>query len=242
MDNHPRVSLIIPAFNEERRIGEGLDKILHFFRSQPYSFEIIVVDDGSRDRTAEVVRERCPSYPNVKVYRQERNAGKGWAVRRGMLAAQGQYLFFSDADLSVPIETLPKFLAELENHCDMAVGSRQLPGARIAVPQPYYRAFLGKIYTRLANWILGLRISDVTCGFKGLRKEAARELFSRQQLGNWSFDAEILYLARHRGYRIREIPVLWRNDSATKVKLWRDVLTSFLGLLQIRLYRPQGRY
>ncbi|MFQ5849498.1 MAG: dolichyl-phosphate beta-glucosyltransferase [Candidatus Binatia bacterium] len=236
------LSLIIPAFNEEARIGESLDRALTFLRCQSYSFELIVVDDGSQDRTEALVRERIGEDPGLRICRQSRNMGKGEAVKQGMLVAKGEYLFFSDADLSVPIETLPVFLDHLENRFDVTIGSRQKAGSRIEVHQPHYRELLGKTYTRLCNRILGLRVSDFTCGFKGFRRAAARDLFSRQRLKVWSFDAEILYLAQLRGYRVLEVPVTWRNDRSTKVKLWRDLFTSFVELLQIRLCDYLGRY
>jgi dolichyl-phosphate beta-glucosyltransferase len=159
-----------------------------------------------------------------------------------MLLGAGEYLFFTDADLSVPIETLPRFLTQLENHCDVIVGTRKKAGALIEVHQPFYREFMGKTYTMLSNWILASHISDFTCGFKGFRKEAARALFSLQRLKNWSFDSEILYLAELKGYRVEEVPVTWRDDKATKVKLWRDVASSFLGLMKIRANQFSGRY
>jgi len=236
------LSLIIPTFNEERRIGKSLDRILTFLQAQPYPSEIIIVDDGSQDRTVDVVQQRSNSNPPIRIERQPHNMGKGEAIKRGMLQGNGSYLFFSDADLSVPIEALPTFLSILENGCDVAVGSRRKPGAVLEVHQPLYRELMGKVFTWLSNWILDLRVSDFTCGFKGFRREAARELFSRQRLGNWSFDPEILYLAKLKQYRVAEIPVRWRNDRATKVRLWRDVLSSFFGLLYIRLYDLRGIY
>jgi dolichyl-phosphate beta-glucosyltransferase len=236
------LSLIIPVFNEETRIGKSLDKVLKFLQDQLYTFETIIVDDGSSDQTVQMVKERFGQYPEIRIYRQPHNIGKGGAIRQGMLLGNGKYLFFSDADLSVPIETLPIFLSQLENHFDVTIGSRQKTGAVIEVHQPFYREMMGKTYTKLSNWILGLKVSDVTCGLKGFRREAARELFSRQRLRNWSFDAEILYLARLKGYRVHEIPVKWRDDRATKVRLWRDVWSSFLGLLKVRFYDYQGRY
>jgi dolichyl-phosphate beta-glucosyltransferase len=241
-ETEPYLSLIIPTFNEELRIGKSLDRVLVFLHSQSRTFEVIVVDDGSRDRTVEVVEQFRNSDPAVRVERRPRNLGKGEAIRMGMLQGNGRYLFFSDADLSVPIEALPTFLSILENGCDVAVGSRRKPGAVLEVHQPLYRELMGKVFTWLSNWILDLRVSDFTCGFKGFRREAARELFSRQRLGNWSFDPEILYLAKIKGYRIKEIPVRWRNDRATKVRLWRDVVSSFFGLLYIRLYDLRGIY
>ena len=236
------LSLILPAFNEETRIGKNLGRLLSFLRSQPYASEVIIVDDGSRDRTAEVVQEIGRESSSLRILRNDDNLGKGGAVRAGMLEGKGRFLFFSDADLSVPIEILPDFLAELENHCDVAIGTRQKAGARIEIHQPFYREFMGKGYTRLSNWILGLEVSDFTCGFKGFRREAARELFSRQRLKRWSFDSEILYLAQLKGLRVLELPVTWRDDEATKVRLWKDVATSFLGLIQIRLHDFRGAY
>lgn len=236
------LSLVIPAFNEEARIGKNLGRLLSFLRSQSYASEVIIVDDGSRDRTAEVVQEIGRESSSLRMLRNDINLGKGGAVRAGMLEGKGQFLFFSDADLSVPIEILPDFLAQLENHCDVAIGTRQKVGARILIHQPFYREFMGKVYTRLSNRILGLQASDFTCGFKGFRREAARELFSRQRLTRWSFDSEILYLARLKGYRVLEIPVTWSDDEATKVKLWKDVISSFLGLIQIRLHGRRGAY
>lgn len=236
------VSLIIPAFNEEARIRKSLERILSFLQSQPYSFEIIIVDDGSKDRTVELVRGLTGDDSGVRIYQQRRNLGKGEAVKQGMLLGNGNYLFFSDADLSVPIEMLSLFLSCLEKDCDIAIGTRQKAGAVIEVHQPFFRELLGKTYTTLSRWIMGLRISDFTCGFKGFRRKAALDLFSCQRLKNWSFDAEILYLGHVKGYRLREIPVRWRNDHATKVRLWRDVFTSFLGLVEIRLNHSLGRY
>jgi dolichyl-phosphate beta-glucosyltransferase len=236
------LSLVIPAYNEEKRIGESLKRIVQFLETQPYTFEVIIVDDGSQDRTIEVVNQ-CHTLDSViKIERQPRNLGKGEAIKRGMLSGSGRYLFFSDADLSVPIETLPALLATLENGCDMAVGSRRRAGAVIEVHQPLYRELMGTAFTRLSNWILSLQVSDFTCGFKGFRREATREIFSRQRLRDWSFDSEILYLAKLRRYRVGEIPVVWRDDRATKVRLWRDVVASFLGLLKIRLNHWLGRY
>ena len=234
--------MIVPVFNEEARIGKSLDLILDFLQSQRYSFEVIIADDGSRDGTVELVRDRFGRHSNVKILSQLHNQGKGEAVKQGMLSASGDYLFFSDADLSVPIESLPAFLARLENHCDVIIGTRKKAGALIEIHQPFYREFMGKTYTMLSNWILTLQLSDFTCGFKGFRREAAKVLFSLQRLKNWSFDSEILYLAQLKGYKIEEIPVTWRDDKATKVKLWRDAVSSFLGLVKIRANQYVRRY
>ena len=242
MDDHTYVSLIIPAFNEEARIGKSLENILSFLQSQPYTWEIIIVDDGSSDRTVPLVQQRFGHHPGVRIHRHARNFGKGEAVKRGMLLGSGEYLFFSDADLSVPIETLSLFLPYLEKGFPVAIGTRQKTGSVIEIHQPAYREIMGKIFTKLTNLILGLQLSDFTCGFKGFTRGAAKEIFALQRVQNWSFDAEILYLARLKGYGIMEVPVRWRNDQATKVRLWRDIIASFFGLIEIRAHRWAGRY
>jgi len=236
------LSLIIPAYNEELRIAGSLKRVLEFLEAQSYSSEVIIVDDGSQDRTVEVVRKISQGKDRVKILQNGKNLGKGGAVQSGMLQAKGEYLFFSDADLSVPIEMIGRLLTKLEKGSDIVIGSRAKPEAVVEIHQPFYREFMGRIFTRLSNWILGLSVSDFTCGFKGFRREVARDLFSRQRLKNWSFDSETLYLSQVKGYRILEIPVTWCNDRATKVRLWRDIITSFLGLLRIRLNHYLGRY
>jgi dolichyl-phosphate beta-glucosyltransferase len=240
--NPVSLSLIIPAYNEEKRIGKSLEQIFPFCNALGCPYEVIVVDDGSTDKTAALVRQRFGDQPQLRIIRPPAHRGKGAAVQQGIREGLGDYIFFSDADLSVQIEMLPSFLAELRNHCDAAIGSRRAAGATIAVHQPQLRKMLGKVFTLLSNLILGIRHSDITCGFKGFRREVARELFARQRLHNWSFDSEILFLARIKGYRVTEIPVVWRNDRATKVRLWKDVMASFLGLLMIRWNQFMGRY
>jgi dolichyl-phosphate beta-glucosyltransferase len=237
------VSLVVPAFNEAERLGRSLDVIVDFLASRHPAHEIIVVDDGSRDGTGELVERRSGRDGRLRLARLRRNEGKGQAVKQGVLMARGAYVFFSDADLSVPVDTLSVFLEALSaDRCDVAVGSRQSPGAVIEVPQPAYRRLLGEGYSRLSRAMLRLPVSDVTCGFKGFRGGVARDLFSRQRLRDWSFDSEILYLARSRGYRILELPVRWRDDRASKVRLSRDVARSFWGLVRIRVAASLGRY
>ncbi|HEX2928489.1 MAG TPA: dolichyl-phosphate beta-glucosyltransferase [Candidatus Binatia bacterium] len=238
----PIVSLIIPAYNEEKRIGKSLEQILCFCNAQDYPYEVLVVDDGSTDDTVAFVRRRFGDVQQLRIFPQPERRGKGAAVQQGMLQGGGEYLFFSDADLSVPIEALPAFLAELKNNAAIAISSRRAPGAVIEIHQPYLRELMGRIFTALSNLVLGLRHSDATCGFKGFRRDIARELFTRQRLHNWSFDCELLYLAALKGYRVSEIPVTWRNDRATKVRLWKDVIASFLGLLSIRKNHLLGKY
>ena len=236
------LSLIIPAYNEEQRIGKSLEQIFLFCNAQASPYEVIVVDDGSTDGTVALVRERFGGRSELKILQQPARRGKGAAVQQGMLQARGRYVFFSDADLSVPITALPAFLLALKNSCDIAIGSRRAPGAKIEVHQPFLRETMGRAFTFLSNFLLGIKYYDATCGFKGFTREAAQVLFSRQQLHNWSFDSEILFIARLKDYRVVEIPVNWRNDQATKVRLWKDAVGSFLGLLAIRTNRLLGKY
>jgi len=236
------LSLIIPAFNEATRIGKSLEQILGFLKSQLYSFEVIVVDDGSSDGTSKLIHDRYGKESCVRLHEKPIHRGKGAAVQDGMLQAKGRFVFFSDADLSVPIETIPSFLSHLQNGCGIAIASRRRRGAIVERHQPAIREFLGGVFTGLSNWILALQHSDLTCGFKGFRQEIAKELFSQQRLDNWSFDSEILYLAKIKGYRVAEVPVTWRHDAATKVRLSRDAVSSLLGLLFIRVNHCLGRY
>jgi dolichyl-phosphate beta-glucosyltransferase len=236
------ISLIIPAYNEEQRIGKSLEQIFRFCNAQESPFEVIVVDDGSTDGTVPFVRERFGDRSQLRILQQPFRRGKGAAVQQGMLQARGDFVFFSDADLSVPIETLPALLVELQNSCDIAIGSRRAPGAKIEVHQPFFREAMARIFTLLSNFLLGAHYFDVTCGFKGFRREPAREIFTRQRLHGWSFDSEILFISSLKGYRVAEIPVNWRNDQGTKVRLWKDALASFLGLVKIRANYIAGKY
>ena len=236
------LSVVIPTFNEEKCIGESLKKILPFLKAKPYAWEVVIVDDGSQDRTVEIVREICQPSDQVRILQNSQNLGKGGAVRAGMLQAKGKYVFFTDADLSVPFETIDLFLPQLEAGFDLVIGTRGIDRTVVEIRQPWYRECMGKAYTYLTNWILNLKLSDFTCGWKGFCREVAHDLFGHQHLTGWSFDAEILFLAKMRRYRLIEIPVRWRNNAATKVKLWKDVIGSFLGLIQVRIYQYQGRY
>lgn len=236
------LSVIIPVYNEEQRIAVSLKHILQFLKAQRYASEVLIVDDGSSDHTVEVVNSITHGANQVRILQHGKNLGKGGAVRTGMLEARGKYVFFTDADLSVPFDSIDPFLAKLEAGFDLAIGTRGKNREIVEVRQPIYREAMGKVYTTLTNWILSLNVSDFTCGWKGFCREVALELFRRQNLTGWSFDAEILFLAKRKEYRLIEIPVRWRNDAATKVRLWKDVIGSFFGLLQVRYYEFQGRY
>jgi dolichyl-phosphate beta-glucosyltransferase len=241
MSNDSLLSLVIPVYNEEKRIGSSLSEIIAYFQRNGYSYELIVVDDGSTDRTVEIVKELIAGIQSGRLL-CARHGGKGAAVRKGVLNAKGQYVFFTDADLSTPIAELDKFLEQLNQGYKVVIGSRKMTGANVEVHQSWLRESMGKVFTWLTNVILTKNISDVTCGFKGFSRPVAQEVFSRQQVNNWSFDAEILFLVQQYGYLIKEIPVRWRNDPATRVNLLEDTVRSFLGLLKIRANDWRGKY
>lgn len=231
------LSVIIPAYNEEKRLGSSLEKIFAYLANQDYSYEVIVVDDGSRDTTSEVVEAFSRKKKEVKLIRNCRNEGKGFAVRRGMLAAQGEYLLFSDADLSTPIEEVEKLFVCLEDGYDIAIGSRG-PGARIEKRQPLLRQTMGKIFNILFIRFLVLKgIKDTQCGFKLFKRNTARDVFSRQRCTGFAFDVEILLISKQLGYRIKEQPIRWINSIDSKVNILRDSPAMLGELWQIKRER-----
>lgn len=242
MNDSPFVSLVIPAYNEGKRLKDSLITIQKYIIEKPYSVEIIIVDDGSQDETVAVAN----SYLNGKfahsILSSSKNRGKGYAVKKGMLTAKGKYVVFMDADLSTPIDELEVFLKELEGGSDVVIGTRKNKEASVKKRQPLYRELLGKGFTLLSNILLVRDISDFTCGFKGFSREVGQDIFRRQLIPNWSFDAEILFLARKLGYGIKEVPVTWFDAEGTKVRLWRDVIWSLFGIFQIRANYLLGTY
>jgi glycosyltransferase involved in cell wall biosynthesis len=240
------LSVVIPVFNEEARLRETLATVGRHLAQLDATrrlggFEIVVSDDGSRDRSVAIAEESAREVPLVLV-RADRNRGKGAAVRRGMLAAKGDPVLFTDADLSTPLETTAPFLDALAGGADVVIGTRKHAAATIVQPQPWHRVQLGLAYTRLTNRLLGLSFSDFTCGFKAFRAAAARAIFERQRLERWSFDAEILFLAHRLGFQVREIPVTWADRPDSRVRVGGAVVKSFLELLEIRRRAARGDY
>ena len=228
------LSLIIPAYNEALRLGPTLDHVVAYLRAQPYRAEIIVVDDGSSDGTAELAHNKLAEQLPYQVLRNEPNLGKALSVRKGLLAGAGEYLLFSDADLSTPIEETAKLLAELDAGADVAIASRQLPGSRLTVHQPKHREIAGRLFGYLNMAVLLPGIPDSQCGFKAFRRDAAVQILEHQQLTGWAFDAELLYIARCLGLHIAQVPVTWVNDPNSKVKMLRDGVHMALDLFRIR--------
>ena len=236
------LTVIVPAFNEASRITATLHAISDHFARAPFPIELIVVDDGSRDDTATVVRDAAARLAvPLRLLRYAPNRGKGFALKVGFAASRGDRVLFSDADLSTPIEESDRFLAELDRGADAAIGSRKSARARIEVRQPWLRETLGKGFTWLVR-LLAADVSDATCGFKAYRGDVGRDLYARMRVFDWSFDAEMLFVGRRRGLRVVEVPVRWRDQAGTKVDLRRDVVRSLQGLARIRLNALRGRY
>ena len=231
-------SVIIPAYNEERRLPATLKSIAAWFRSQGISFEIIVSDDGSNDRTAAIVRQEMKQQPEIRLLFGESNRGKGYAVRRGVLAAGGEFIIFTDSDLSAPISELPKLWdAVRKEGFDIAIGSRGMHESQVLVLQPWYRRLPGKVFGFLVHG-LGLRdFSDTQCGFKLFRREAARKIFLLLKTRGFAFDVEVLLRAGKAGYRVKEVPVVWVNSPESKLVVWRDPLRMLIELFLIRFFR-----
>ncbi len=234
-----KLTFIIPAYNEEKIIGETLKSILSFLSPKTYTWEVIVVDDGSKDKTSTIVKSFKKQ--RVRLISFAENKGKGAAIRAGVKKSRGEFIIFSDADLSVPIENIDKLLLELTKS-DVAIGSRRIKGSKILVHQSWLRESMGRVFTFLTRLILGSEISDFTCGFKGFRREAALDIFGKARLDRWAYDAEILFLAQKRGDKIAEIPIFWKNREDTRVALGNAALVSFVDLLKIRFNDILGKY
>jgi dolichyl-phosphate beta-glucosyltransferase len=237
----PDLSIIIPSFNEELRLPGTLEQIAAFLPNLGRETEILVVDDGSRDRTAEVAESFRKTLPNLRVIFNGVNRGKGFSVRHGMLEARGRNVLFTDADLSAPIEEAPKLLDALKTY-DVAIGSRALDRKLITVHESPFREFAGIIFNTIVRIILRLPFVDTQCGFKVFRRERCRILFEQQRIERFGFDPELLYLARHHGLRTIEIPVRWGHSPATKVNMFRDSIHMFLDVFTIRWNAILGRY
>ena len=238
------ISIIIPAYNEEKRLPETLEKIRGYLAGANWIFsEIIVVDDGSRDGTATVADRFAESHPNVRVLRNPGNRGKGYSVRHGMLEAKAEWALFSDADLSAPIEELEKLWSAIESaSAKVAIGSRALNRKLIGVHQSSFREFGGRVFNLVLRVITGLPFWDTQCGFKLFDGPAAHEIFRRQRAEGFGFDAEVLFIARHLGCKIVEVPVRWNHVEGTKMRLFQDTLRMVLDLVIIRWNQSLGRY
>ena len=206
-DGVVHLTVVIPAFEEAARLGPTLEQVRGYLRDQPFDSEVVVVVDGGRDGTLALVRAAMVDWPELRVLVNDANRGKGYTVRRGMLAARGRYLLFSDADLSTPIAEVGRLIAALEAGSDIAIGSRAVAGADVRVRQVWWRQSMGRVFNCVVRLVAVRGIRDTQCGFKCFRREAARRIFARQRMTRFSFDVELLWIARTLGYRVVEVPV-----------------------------------
>ncbi len=238
-----RLSVIIPAYNEESRLGSTLDAFAAYLNGTTGPYELIVVDDGSTDGTADVVREQQQGCDQVHLLRNDGNRGKGYSVRRGMQQARGELILFADADNSTPIEELEKLLRAIEAGADIAIGSRGLPESLLELRQPRHREYMGRMFNLIVRLLTRLPFRDTQCGFKLFRRDAAKDLASRQTLHGWAFDVELLHVAvRKRGYEVAEVPVRWINSPRTTLNALTDSLDMLRELLRIKWQDLRGRY
>jgi glycosyltransferase involved in cell wall biosynthesis len=237
----PELSIVIPAYNEESRLPATLERVAAYLKNCGREAEVLVVDDGSKDRTAAVAESFQSKISALRVVSNGVNRGKGYSVRHGVQEARGRIVLFTDADLSAPIEEAGKLIKALEKY-DLAIGSRAVDRSLITVHETRFRELAGIIFNKLVRIILWLPFVDTQCGFKAFRRERCAIVFEQQTIERFGFDPELLYLARHHGLRAVEIPVRWGHSPATKVSMLRDSLQMFLDIFKIRWNSLRGRY
>lgn len=237
--SNPFLSIIIPAHNEESRLPQTLEQVAAFVKKQSFTTEVLVVENGSRDQTLKVAQDFAARYPFIQAIHEDL-PGKGRAIRKGMLAATGNYRFFADADFSMPVDEISRFLPPAID-APIVIASREGPGA-VRYNEPAYRHFTGRVFNTVIRLLVLHDLNDTQCGFKMFRAEATEELFPRQTLMGWSFDVELLYIARRRGYKIREIGVPWYFNPESKINVLRDSWRMFTDLIKIRSNGASGMY
>ncbi len=236
----PYLSLIIPAHNEETRLPDTLKQVMTFCERQPYSIEVLIVENGSLDSTFRIAQDFAANHPQTRVL-QNTLRGKGRAVKQGMLEATGDYRFMCDVDLSMPVEEINRFLPPALNEADISIASREAPGA-VRYNEPYYRHFVGRIYNGLIRSLALPGLQDTQCGFKCFTSKTAQDVFPRQTMTGWSFDVEVLFIARLLGYKVVEIPIHWYYSSNSKISVVRDSFKMGVDLLTIRMNALRGVY
>ncbi len=242
MLQNPKYSVVIPAFNESARISATLQEIVCSARQRGWAAEVIVVNDGSRDGTAEKVRDFARNAPEVRLIENPSNRGKGYSVRSGLLQARGEVVMFTDADLSAPIEEAEYLFDAIVQGADIAIGSRWLESRRQTHRQPLYRQFFGRCFNFVTRNVMGLRFADTQCGFKAFTRTAAQTVFQLQTIERWGFDPEILFIALKRGFRVVEVPVTWAHDERTRMSYLKDGIRMLSDIANIRWNALCGRY
>lgn len=236
---NPYLSVIIPVYNETGRL-KNIWTIFNYLSSQKFFSELIIVDDGSTDNTLQKLKKKSKQIP-MKIISYYPNRGKGFAIKQGVLKASGRYILFTDIDLSTPVEEFEKFKKYLPKN-DVLLATRKHTGAILLRRQSFLRESLGKGFTLLSQLVLRVSISDFTCGFKCFSKIAAKQIFKKQRIDRWGFDAEVLFLAKKLGFKIKEVPVTWSNDPKTRVKFPQDIINSLIDLYKIRYYNFKKMY
>ena len=239
---NPIYSIVIPAYNESARIPATLGRVIECVRSRGWLAEVIVVNDGSTDRTVEVVNEFARHAPEVRLIENPGNRGKGYSVRAGMLAARGGILMFTDSDLSAPIEEADRLFDAIASGADIAIGSRWLDSGRQTHRQPLYRQFFGRCFNFVTRLVMSLPFADTQCGFKAFTHDAAQTVFQLQTIEGWGFDPEILFIALKRGYRVKEVPVTWAHDERTRMRYLKDGIKMLKEMAIIRWNALTGHY
>lgn len=240
--NDPRLSIVIPAYNEGARIESALDRVLTCVAERGWNAEVLIVDDGSSDNTAVIVRRWMETHPNLQLIHNEGNRGKGYSVRNGLLQAAGQIVMFTDADLSSPIEEAERLFDALNAGADVAIGSRWLDKQKQTIHQPLYRRFFGRCFNWVTRKVIGLPFKDTQCGFKAFKREAAQTIFRLQTIERWGFDPEILFIARKLKYKIVEVPVTWGHDERSRISYLKDGMKMLQEMAEIRGNSLRGRY
>lgn len=226
---------MVPAYDEEARLGPSLQRIAAYYEAQAYRWDVTIVSDGSKDRTNEIVLEFAKRNPSFQLLAYSPNRGKGYAVRRGMLAAKGDWVLFMDADLATPLEETEKLLKHMADGAKVAIGSRPMKDSQLEVHQPLWREALGRAANKLVQLLAVKGITDTQCGFKCFTREVAQDVFGRCKLDGFSFDFEALMVARDLGYRIDEVPIRWAHQEGSKVVFWRDYPRALRDLVKLRL-------
>ncbi len=236
------LSVIIPAYNEAKRISATLESVEHYLRGTGMNYEVVVVDDGSDDSTREAVSEAGRRMTRLMLIENGVNRGKGFSVRNGFLNSSGKFALFSDADLSTPIEELERFMEEAASGADIVIGSRAARGADIIKRQPLYRMLMGKTFNKIVRALAVRGISDTQCGFKLFRRSSCEDIFREQRIERFAFDVELLFLAAKKGLDVREVPVRWTNSPMSKVNAVRDSARMLLDIIKVRIDYMKGLY